>query len=134
MEEVGEQEAVGDDVDEVDHEQDVSFVIFIWKMEKSWQNPKEKKFIGQRFESDSILDCWIGGCAPKSILFHHVLLECEPWDHHEQGDEGQADPEDGGVNVDLVDNFNSSEVRLYGRVHNSYNKYQGRLEDFQLQT
>ena len=29
VEEVGEQEAVGDDVDEVDHEQDVSFVIFI---------------------------------------------------------------------------------------------------------
>ena len=60
-------------------------------------------------------------------MLHHVLLECDPGHHHEQGDEGQADPEDGGMNVDLVDNCNPSEVRLYGRVHNSYNKYQGRL-------
>ena len=34
VEEVGEQEAVGDDVDQVDHEQDVGLVIFIRKMEK----------------------------------------------------------------------------------------------------
>ena len=124
MEEVGEQETVGDDVDEVDNEEYVSLVIFIREVQQSWQNSKEKEFISQCFEGHSVLDGRIGGYT-KSILFHHVLLERDPGDDHEQGDEGQADPQDGGVNVDLVGYCNPSEVCLYGWMNNSCNKVHG---------
>ena len=91
MEQVGEEEDVGDDVDQVQHHQDGGLVDFLGVLcvvkEKDWSgdNSQEKYFISQCLERNCVLHLRIRNAASVGFLSGEVNFQFQPRDCHEYG-------------------------------------------------